>query len=55
MVEDEPGVYLLPSYLANLDARVKVTATKGNRSAYAVVKEPGAPLPGQASLVLPSE
>jgi hypothetical protein len=54
LVEDEPGVYLLPSYMANLDVRVQVEARKGNRFAFQVVKEAGQPFPAQARIELPA-
>jgi hypothetical protein len=52
MIEDEPGVYLLPSYFVSADTEVTVTVWKGRSSASKIVKASAQPFPAEVTVEL---
>jgi hypothetical protein len=52
MIEDEPGVYLLSSYLVSADSEVTVEAWKGRSFGSKVAKASAQPFPAEVTLEL---
>jgi hypothetical protein len=54
LIEEESGVFLLPSYLASADTEIEILARRGVAYAVQIVKERGRPFPTEATLSIKS-